>query len=91
MPVVLFLDLDDFKVVNDTLGHDAGDRLLCEVADRLRTILRAGDIAARLGGDEFAILLEDDPGLVRSVAVADRSSTPFGRRSRSTARRSRSA
>jgi diguanylate cyclase (GGDEF)-like protein len=72
MPVVMFLDLDDFKVVNDTLGHDAGDRLLCEVAGRLRTILRAGDIAARLGGDEFAILLDDDPGLVRSAAVADR-------------------
>jgi diguanylate cyclase (GGDEF)-like protein len=72
MPVVMFLDLDDFKVVNDTLGHDAGDRLLCEVAGRLRTILRAGDIAARLGGDEFAILLDDDPGLLRSAAVADR-------------------
>ena len=72
MPVVMFLDLDDFKVVNDTLGHDAGDRLLCDVAGRLRTILRSGDIAARLGGDEFAILLDDDPGLARAEAVADR-------------------
>jgi diguanylate cyclase (GGDEF)-like protein len=72
MPVVMFLDLDDFKVVNDTLGHDAGDRLLCAVAGRLRTTLRVGDIAARLGGDEFAILLDDDPGLARSAGVADR-------------------
>ena len=72
MPVVMFLDLDDFKVVNDTLGHDAGDRLLCAVAGRLRTTLRTGDIAARLGGDEFAILLDDDPGLARAAGVADR-------------------
>ena len=59
---MLFIDLDDFKVVNDTLGHAAGDRLLVAVADRVRTALRAEDIAARLGGDEFALLLEDEPG-----------------------------
>src|SRR5215471_2524492 len=72
---VLFLDLDRFKVINDSLGHQVGDRLLVEVSARLRDCLRPADTVARLGGDEFAILLEDIEGLNEATAVAERIAT----------------
>jgi diguanylate cyclase (GGDEF)-like protein/PAS domain S-box-containing protein len=69
---VLFLDLDRFKVVNDSLGHLAGNTLLRDVAQRLRTCVRPGDLVARLGGDEFAILLEHLPDLEAGSRLAQR-------------------
>jgi diguanylate cyclase (GGDEF)-like protein len=67
---VLFMDLDNFKLINDSLGHEVGDKLLIAVARRLQACLRTEDTAARLGGDEFTILLEDlaDPGEATQAA-----------------------
>lgn len=69
---VLFIDLDDFKTVNDSLGHLVGDEMLVAVSDRLRSCLRPSDTAARLGGDEFAVLIEDLPSEAVATAVAER-------------------
>ena len=69
---VLFFDFDRFKAVNDSLGHDAGDELLCSIAERLEANIRDVDTAARFGGDEFVILLEDLPDTETAKAVADK-------------------
>ena len=69
---VIFLDLDRFKTVNDSLGHGAGDELLVAVARRVAESLRSADTAARLGGDEFAVLLEDLAAVEEAVLVAER-------------------
>ena len=87
-PVVLYLDLDGFKTVNDSLGHDAGDELLREVASRLIDVVRSRDTVARLGGDEFAMLLEttrDPADEAQTVAtrILQALSTPLRLRDRS--------
>ena len=78
---VLFTDLDNFKVINDSLGHEAGDQLLVAVAERLKACLRPVDTVARLGGDEFTLLLEGVTGVSDAARVAERIAqelrTPF--------------
>jgi diguanylate cyclase (GGDEF)-like protein len=77
---VLLLDIDEFKAINDSHGHHAGDELLRAVADRLRGCLREGDTAARLGGDEFALLLDRSGGEIDAVTVAKRLLEDFDQR-----------
>jgi diguanylate cyclase (GGDEF)-like protein len=72
MVALLFLDLDEFKLVNDSLGHQEGDRVLREVAERLKGCLREEEMAARLGGDEFVVVLEDVADASAAVRVAER-------------------
>jgi len=69
---VLFLDLDRFKVINDSLGHLAGDQLLKDIAQKLKAHLREVDLVARIGGDEFVILLEDIPGIEKAIQITER-------------------
>ena len=75
---VMLMDVDNFKLVNDTLGHAAGDELLVAISPRLHQAMRAGDTVARLGGDEFAFILEGITGERDAVAVAERIITAFG-------------
>ena len=69
---VIFIDIDDFKTVNDSLGHAAGDELLIAIARRLHDCVRPSDIVARLGGDEFAIMLDRPDSQAEAIEVTER-------------------
>ena len=78
---VIFIDIDGFKVVNDSLGHEAGDYLLVELANRMRCVMRENDTLARLGGDEFIALLTELPSEAECIPLIERllqsASKPF--------------
>jgi diguanylate cyclase (GGDEF)-like protein len=76
---VLFLDLDQFKLINDSRGHHAGDELLCAVATRLSSVMRRGDTVARFGGDEFCIVCDDVEDALEAVGIARRIIDDLGR------------
>lgn len=69
---VLFVDMNNFKSVNDTYGHDTGDDVLIETAERIRTRVRGGDVPARLGGDEFGVILMDIRGTDAAQVIHDK-------------------
>jgi diguanylate cyclase (GGDEF)-like protein/PAS domain S-box-containing protein len=76
---VLFIDIDNFKVINDSLGHDAGDQLLRAMSDRLRTVVRDRDLLGRFGGDEFIVMLRDVSGNYDPIEVAERLRTEIAK------------
>jgi diguanylate cyclase (GGDEF)-like protein/PAS domain S-box-containing protein len=77
LPSVLYLDMDDFKRINDTFGHAVGDRVLVEVSRRVQQTIRSEDTAARLGSDEFAVLLDETSDTAEAVALAERLEAAF--------------
>ncbi|MDP2289531.1 MAG: GGDEF domain-containing protein [Actinomycetota bacterium] len=69
---ILFVDVDEFKTVNDSLGHSAGDAVLIAVTNRIRSCIRAGDLLARMGGDEFLVVLDGVENLTEATTIAEK-------------------